>query len=183
VSLQANVQAKRKRGRQTVYTDEIGEEILDRLAEGESLESICDDPYMPNATTVLKWAHDTEGKRSGAPAFSQDYARARTLGYWRMADEIISIGDEAMTLPDGSVDNAAVQRARIRCENRKWMLSKMLPKQFGDKVTAEITGDPDAPLVTRIELVGVPAKRLEAPTIEADDGYDSGSPPSAKAKP
>lgn len=168
-------QVKRKRGKQTVYTEEIAEEILDRLAEGESLESICDDPFMPNATTVLKWAHDTEGKRSGAPEFSQRYTRARAIGYSLMADEIIAIGDEEMTLADGSVDNGAVQRARLQCENRKWLLSKLLPKQFGDKVTAEITGDPDAPLVTRIELVGVPARRLDPPTIESDPGEKAGN--------
>jgi hypothetical protein len=90
-----------------------------------------------------------------AAKFASDYARAREIGYQKMAEEVIEISDEEVIGPDGYIDNGAVQRARLRAESRKWLLSKMLPKQFGDKVTQEITGDPDAPLVTRIELVPV----------------------------
>jgi hypothetical protein len=72
-----------------------------------------------------------------------------------LADEVIEIGDASFVGPDGFTDNGAVQAARLACENRKWLLSKMLPKQFGDKVTQELVGDADRPLVTRIELVPV----------------------------
>ena len=55
----------------------------------------------------------------------------------------------------GEPNNALVQQARLACDNRKWLLSKLLPHQYGDKVTQEIVGDADRPLVTRIELVPV----------------------------
>ena len=42
---------------------------------------------------------------------------------------------------------------KLQIDTRKWMLSKMLPKIYGDKL--ELTGDKENPLqtVTRIELV------------------------------
>ena len=50
---------------------------------------------------------------------------------------------------DGStetvVDNEAVQRSRLRIDTRKWLLSKLSPKKYGD-VTV-ITGAEGAPLI------------------------------------
>jgi hypothetical protein len=37
------------------YSDEIGQEICDRLVAGESLMAICRDPQMPHRTTVREW--------------------------------------------------------------------------------------------------------------------------------
>jgi hypothetical protein len=67
---------------------------------------------------------------------------------------VLSLGD-ASIVHNGEPNNALVQYHRLMSENRKWLLSKMLPKQFGDKVTQELVGDSDRPLVTRIELVPV----------------------------
>ena len=72
-----------------------------------------------------------------------------------MADAIVSIGDRECLGPNGYVDNGAVQRHRLMSENRKWMLSKMLPRQFGDRVTQEVVGDEERPLVSEIRLVAV----------------------------
>ena len=71
------------------------------------------------------------------------------------------------TGPDGHADNALVQQARLRVDARKWLM----PKKYGDKVTQEITTDPDAPPLTRIELVAVyPSRRLEdLPALDSDD--------------
>ena len=88
-----------------------------------------------------------------------------------MAEEIIAISDANYTGPDGLVDNGAVQQARLRVDNRKWLLSKMLPKQFGDRVTQEITGDNGGALITRIELVPVdpPPRPEELPASGGDN--------------
>jgi hypothetical protein len=87
-----------------------------------------------------------------------------------MADELVEISDADCTV-DGKPDNALVQQARLRVDTRKWILSKMLPKRYGDRVTTEVTGDPNAPLLTRIELVAVSPKRSSSP---AEDGREYG---------
>jgi len=82
-----------------------------------------------------------------------------------MAEELLSIADDRSFM--GRTDaNAVVAQQRLAVDTRKWLLSKMLPRKFGDKI--EISGDPDAPVVSRIELVAVhPRPQVEPPTIDA----------------
>jgi hypothetical protein len=124
-----------------LYTDELAHEICERLAAGESLNAICKAAGMPSEVTVRNWAHrDHEG-------FSAKYTDARARGYLRLADEIIEISDDAandvIVGEDGReiVQHEIVARARLRVDSRKWMLSKMLPKVFGDKVGVEHSGE------------------------------------------
>jgi len=43
-----------------------------------------------------------------------------------------------------TVDHEHIQRARLRVDTRKWILSKMLPKVYGDKF--QVGGDGGEPL-------------------------------------
>lgn len=120
------------------YTPELADAICERLAGGETLRAICRDEGMPDGRTVRRWAlEDVQG-------FGAMYERARLIGYLGMADEIIDLADDrtADTIVDGEgirrPDHAAVQRSRLQVDTRKWMLSKCLPKVFGDRVTADV---------------------------------------------
>ena len=88
-----------------------------------------------------------------------------------MADELVELADSDCTGPDGKPDNALVQQRRLQVDTRKWVLSKMLPRKFGDRL--EIGGDPDAPVVTRIELVPVAPRIIAANPVTID--HESGS--------
>lgn len=143
-------------------------EILDRLAAGERLEDICREVHLPPASTVRSWAYEREPSKDGALTFADRYARARALGLERLADEVIAISDAPCAGSNGEADNALVQKQRLQVDSRKWLLSRLLPKQYGDKVTQELVGNPDAPIVTRIELVPVApiTRRLPKPETE-----------------
>jgi len=157
--MEDRVSVPKRRGRPSKYSEAIANEICDRLGQGEPLAAICRDPHLPSDYVVRQWAIDDRADKSGAGAgFSSRYARARQAGLERMADEVIAISDANYVGPDGLVDNGAVQQARLRIDSRRWLLSKMLPKQYGDRVTAEVVGDANAPVLTRIELVAVPAR-------------------------
>ncbi len=58
-------------GRKAIpYDEEIAAEICERIAQGEGLEEICEDPRLPCEMTVRKWMADQ-------PTFMAAYARAR----------------------------------------------------------------------------------------------------------
>jgi hypothetical protein len=152
-----------------VYTRVLDEEICDRLATGEALRSICRDGHMPSEMAVRKWVE-------ARPDFGSRYTRAREIGLHSIAEEILEISDEPI-LFEGEPNNALVQHARLKSENRRWYLAKLMPKQYGDKVTTEITGEDGGALVTRIELVPVAAR--PRPQIEHDDSVN-GSPVEAR---
>jgi len=108
-----------ERGRPTIYTPELAEEICDQLAAGESLNAICTPDHMPDESTVRKWAvTDYKG-------FYPKYAQAREIQADRFADDLAEIADSA------TKDNWQV--AKLRVETRKWITERILPKRFGKK--------------------------------------------------
>ncbi len=129
-------------GRPTDYTEELARRICSELATGRSLRDVCRDDDMPAESTVRLWVIED---RSG---FSAQYTRAREIGYHAMADETLEIADDgtndwtARQNADGEsalvVNSDHIQRSRLRVDTRKWMLSKVLPKIYGDKVQQDI---------------------------------------------
>ena len=134
------------RGRVTTYTDEIAKEICSRIANGESLRSICQDDHMPSKSTVMLWLVDGEHKY-----LSDQYAEARRIQAEALADELFDIADNGKNdwmerngegNPGYTLNGEHVQRSRLRLDTRKWYLSKVLPK-FADKQQIEHTGKLD----------------------------------------
>lgn len=124
-------------GRPPTYTDELGLQICTRLADGESLRAICETEGMPSKSTVLKWVLDGNHKD-----FTDQYAKAREIQAEVLADEIIQISDTTQLGiinklgPDGEVIETRQEdmlgHRRLQVDSRKWYLSKVLPKKFGD---------------------------------------------------
>jgi hypothetical protein len=137
---------KRPVGGQTVYTPEKADFVLRELAEGHSLRRICETdeakafepPVRPS--TVRQWVYDdVEG-------FAARYAHARDLGIEAMADEMFDIADDGtndyMTITKGDYeynveDKEVTNRSKLRVDTRKWYLSKLAPKRYGDKVEVD----------------------------------------------
>lgn len=145
------------KGRPSSFTKAMADRICTRMANGESLRQICRDDAMPAMSTVLKWANDR-------PAFAEQYARARAMLLEHWADETIEIADDGRNDwiereekggPRMVLNDEHVRRSVLRVDTRKWHLSKLLPKKFGDKVSAELTGPNGGPVqqevVVRIE--------------------------------
>lgn len=92
---------------------------------------------MPDPAAVLIWAMDDKG-----PGFTQQYARARELGYQVMAEDLTEIADDGTndwqeTETGQQPDHEHIQRSRLRVDTRKWLLSKALPKIYGDKLQTQ----------------------------------------------
>jgi len=123
----------------TQYSQEVAASICERLANGESLRTICCDVEMPAQSTVFKWL-------SEQAAFSEQYTRAREAQADFMADEILAIADDGLNDTyvdeDGRkrTDQDVIARSRLRVDARKWLASKMAPKKYGDKVQTEVSG-------------------------------------------
>jgi len=86
---------------------------------------------------------------------AERYAQARNSLIEHIASEAMAIADEpAALLPTGAIDSAAVQKQRLQIDTRKWLLSKLAPKKYGDKI--EVSGDAENPLAIKtIERVVV----------------------------
>lgn len=142
-------------GRPSDYTSEIADKICHRLAEGESLRAICRDDEMPGRETVRVWL-------SVHPEFKGKFDEARILQAEGLADELMEIADDGTNdyverVRDGKTETAFdaehVARSRLRVDTRKWYLSKVLPKVYGDKLQHTGEGG-DGPIVVEIVNYG-----------------------------
>jgi len=140
--------AKKPRGRPSRYSKAIAAKICAELETGRTLRDVCRDDGMPAQATVHLWRQSQEG-------FAEQYAQARETGYLLMADEIVEIADDGsndwMENKHGEevLDGEHVQRSKLRVDTRKWLLSKALPKIFGDKLALT---DPEGGKLT-VQLV------------------------------
>lgn len=134
-------------GRVTEYTQDIADKICAGISSGMSLRKVCAGEEMPAPSTVCAWVlEDREG-------FAEHYAKARRLQAELLADEIFDIADDSTndymlrqskSGEDHEVANPEViGRSRLRVDSRKWYLSKVLPKVYGDKIVTEHTGSID----------------------------------------
>lgn len=135
-------------GRKSTYTPEIGQEICERLAQGEVLYKICQDKHMPSFPTVNRWLLDK-------PDFLNDYMRAREIQQDYEADKILEIADNAV---DANL-------ARVQIATRQWRAGRLYPKKYGEAITHK--GDADNPLLgktveqLKAELELITAKRSQ----------------------
>ena len=143
-------------GRPSGYSEELALVICERIANGESLRSICTDDDMPAQSSVYKWLLEHDG-------FSEKYARAREQQADAIFDEILAIADDARNDwmerqgEDGEtvgwqLNGDHVQRSRLRIDARKWMAGKLRPKKYGEKLT--LGGDDEAPLNIKVTIGG-----------------------------
>lgn len=120
-------------GRPSDYTPEVAAIICERIADGESLRQICEEPGMPNRSTVRQWL-------AVHPEFHAQYARAREEQGDAYAERAIH---EALTASDA-------QMGRLRMDALKWAAGKLAPKRYGDKVQQEVSGPNGGPMETVI---------------------------------
>jgi hypothetical protein len=126
-----------KVGRPSDYSPEIADLICERIADGESVRAICADDNMPSKSMVFRWL-------SAHEEFRDQYARAKEAQAEHMADEMLDIADDGSNdwmerrNADGStyevVNGEHIQRSRVRIDARKWLLSKLAPKKYGEKI-------------------------------------------------
>lgn len=154
-------------GRPSTYTPELASEICAQLAEGKSLRTVCLKNTMPDKSTIFRWL-SLSNEEEWAKDFRDQYARAKQEASDAMADELLDIVDDGsndwMEVHMGGytktvVDQEAVQRSKLRAETRKWLMSKMKPKKYGDKL--DLTSDGKRIETTPIVISDIKSRNAE----------------------
>lgn len=121
--------------------DTIFTHICNEMKKGRSLRSVLRDNDMPHSDTFYVWVDSSEAK-------TVQYARARDERADKIFEEMLSIADDSsndtmyIETKKGEIaveDKEWTNRSRLRIDTRKWMLSKMLPKKYGEKL--DVTSD------------------------------------------
>ncbi len=151
------------------YDEEIASEVCERLAQGEGLEAICDDPRLPCEMTIRKWMAEQ-------PTFMEAYARAREQQMEKWSDDVVKIADDASgdyvdrEAKNGAiervVDPETVQRSKLRIDTRLRLMSKLAPRRYGDKLNVDLSGTVHVQALSDAELEKRTQARLLALGVE-----------------
>ncbi len=123
------------------YTKEEKEkvftEVCRRIAiEGDSLRKVLRAKEMPSSQTFFKWMSED-------PSKTKRYAYACNERADIIFEDILHIADDVSKdtktvnvdgIETETINKENIQRSRLRVDARKWMLSKMIPKKYGDKL-------------------------------------------------
>ena len=119
----------------------LAQEVVDLMAsDGLSLRKCCLKTGLDPARFLR--AVDAD------PDLAKQYARARQALLDKMADEILELADAPVpVLDNGATDNALVRQRQLQVDTRKWFLSKLAPKIYGDRLDVQVSD-------TRISISG-----------------------------
>lgn len=109
------------------YSRTAARKILRGIAAGQTVSDLCAVSGMPSEQLVYRWISDR-------PDFAEAFDEARKRGVDALVDQMLAIAD-GTDVSDGSglKDRDTVQRAKLRIEVRKWLVSKLAPHKYGDR--------------------------------------------------
>ena len=124
-------------GDNTPYSDEIRQEILDRLCMGESLLSITKDERMPNYQTVMEWCEDF--KTGEITPWGEKYTRARETQAELLGDEAKDLTRQVVhTSMSGEKNHVEIQALQMLNSSLKWQAERLAPRKYTTRLRAEI---------------------------------------------
>lgn len=158
-------------GRPSEYDQGKADAICDLLSRGWSIRRVVEhghteyrDINFPSAATIFKWMRENE-------EFLKQYARAKQEAADAMAEEILDIADDgrndAFEDEDGKrrIDFEHIQRSKLRVDTRKFLMAKMKPKRYGDKL--DLTSDGERLKMEPIVISTIKARNAKSETEAA----------------
>ena len=126
-----------KGGRPPFYTPELAEEVLRRMAEGQSVLAIGKTADMPSRDVIIKWlTDDTNG-------FADKYKRAKESMADVYIEQTIGIVDKARVdieeLKDPRLSSATAKIVDAQVRARQWTAARSHPAHWGDKSQVDVS--------------------------------------------
>ena len=141
-----------QRGRPTSYTPEMARRICEAVAssQGGLRATLDNNAELPAFGCVQSWLY-------AHADFASGYASAKRLQVEAMAEDIVDIARD---------DSLDVNDRRLRVDTLKWLLSKLIPKTYGDKLDLTSGGEamaaPSHQIDARIQSIIMQAQKRKA---------------------
>ena len=122
--------------------------IFADISKGISLRKACKNSGIPRMT-FYNWVDDEQKE-------IDRYTRAKEQGIEARFESIEEdYNEEPQRDPEtGKIDSAWVQLQRLKIDSKKWELSKLAPKKYGDKIDVTSKGESiQAPSVVNVKIV------------------------------
>jgi hypothetical protein len=149
------------------YNDAAKNLVFDYVEEqiavyGCSVERLFFEDLTPSKVTFYSWIKTNQN-------LLNRYERALRLRLDVWAEQIIDIADngnlDAVLDRFGNIQivGESVQRSRVKIDTRKWLMAKLNPVKYGDKVNYEVTGANGGAITTQT----IDYSKLDNKTLKA----------------
>ena len=160
------------------FTPEIEAETLALIAQGEPVRQICMLENFPAQSSFYRHVIASD-------SFRERYTRAKEDALHKMEEDILDIVDdnrndwiERENQRTGAtyvaLNDEAISRSKLRIETRKWLMGKLKPKKYGEKLA--LGGADDLPPIKSVSAMIAPdtayMAMLQHGTLLKDDESD-----------
>ena len=130
-------------------------DVMNAIAEREQLAQLVVASMVEDGLSLRKASarHQISAQTflravAASPALAEQYDRARATMIERLADEVMELADAPVAkLDNGATDPGLVRHRQLQVDTRKWFLSKLAPKIYGDRLDVQVSD-------TRISISG-----------------------------
>lgn len=144
-----------------LYTPELAQTICDYVASGKGLRQVARELNL-SSTSLFRFVYENE-------QVTEQFKRARELQAETWTEDIMELAADESLTPESR---------RVQIDLRKWMISKLKPRVYGDKTI--LSNDPENPVsLLAIRLDEAIKKKDEPLMIDVtpaqpapDDGSD-----------
>ena len=138
---------------QPIFEPEKAERFVVLIGHGVPVNDAAAAAGINPASTIYWWVVQV-------PEFARAYLEACQAKCMKWADQLVSLADEC------PADIPSVAKCRQQIDVRKWMLSKIVPKVFGEKlqVNHDVKGSPQVNII----LPGKGGKTPDLPPAPPD---------------
>jgi hypothetical protein len=138
--------------------------VLDGMVSGLSMRQSCIKAGI-GASTWIDWV-------TADRELNERYARAREGLLDAMVDQILTLADAPVpTLDNGATDPGMVRQRQLQIDARRWILSKLAPNKYGDRLDVSVTDN-------RISITGALAA-AQSRLVDVTDAVPRLAPPDA----
>ncbi len=129
-------------------TAAMHEETLRRIADGQTMASICRQEGYPARQTMVTHFSET-------PEWQESYRQARRDGFDAIAEDLFELTSKPYDKVGGTgkIDPAVVQARKLEVDGKLKLLAKWDPVRYGELL--KLSGDPNNPFP--IGVANIPA--------------------------
>lgn len=120
--------------------DKVFLDIIQQIELGRSVKNILDDPAYPSRASFYSWLNDN-------PERIELYKKATEIRADGIFDDMLELADDGTKDYYYDVNGnrqqsmVAVNRSRLQLDTRKWVLGRMNPKKYSEKLDITSGGD------------------------------------------
>lgn len=164
--------ARLAKKQQIRFTQELWDEIITRIAAGESLLTITADEHMPTRRSVHRWVIDD-------PELDREYRAAILLKADHYAEQAKEMAQHAKRRAEMGASSEEIRAIELAARTLQWTAARLNPNLYGDKQTVDLNAKirmPAAQVDARLQalLAKAAAKKQGSTQDETQSNAASG---------